>query len=341
MGINRRTALTAGTAGAALGLAGLMRDAHAQTAPAQIAPAQIAPAQTPGGAPGQANVSFYRFRVGDAVVTAIHEGVFSRPLEGFIRNAPLDEVKAAQHAAFMSPERVTISISSLVVNTGGKVVVIDTGLGEFAPPTAGQWMANFRAAGFDPATVDTVVISHFHGDHINGLRRRNGDPVFPRAEVKVPAAEWDYWMDDTRAAAAPEGLKGNFANARRVFAPMAKDVTRYSWNSEVAPGITAVAAPGHTPGHTAYAITSGGGRMMVMSDTTNAPHLFVRNPDWAAVFDMDGETARATRHKMLDMAASERMQVSFYHAPFPATGFIARDGARRYQLVPAMWQPAI
>jgi len=323
MNMNRRTAFAAGLAGATIGLGGMARQAAAQPAP------------------GGDNVSFYRFRVGDAVVTAIHEGVFVRPLEGFIRNATMEQVKAAQEEAFMPAERVTIAISSLVVNTGGKLVLIDTGLGEFAPPTAGRWMANFRAAGFDPANVDTVVISHFHGDHINGLRRRNGEAVFPRAEVKVPAPEWDFWMDDTRAAGAPDGLKPNFANVRRVFAPMAKDVTRYIWGQEVAPGLTAIAAAGHTPGHTAYALTSGGGRLMVMSDTTNAPHLFVRNPDWAAIFDMDADAARATRHKLLDMAANERLQTSFYHAPFPATGYIARDGANRYRMVPAMWQPAI
>jgi glyoxylase-like metal-dependent hydrolase (beta-lactamase superfamily II) len=324
MTLNRRTALAAGALGAAAGLIGTA--AGPRQAVAQ-------------GAAAPSNVSFYRFRVGDATVTAINDGVFTRPLEGFIRNAEIGDVRAAQAEAFQSTERVTISITTLVVQAGGKVILLDAGLGEFAPPTAGRWMANFRAAGFDPAQVDTVVISHFHGDHIGGLRGKDGTATFPRAEVKVPMAEWDFWMDDARAAAAPDGMKAGFANARRVFSPMAKDVTRYEWGREVAPGIAAVAAAGHTPGHTAFAITSGGGRLMVMSDTTNTPTLFVRNPDWSAVFDMDADAARATRHKLLDMAASEKMQVSFYHAPFPATGHIARDGERRYRMVPAMWLP--
>ena len=332
MTMNRRTALTIGALGAAAGLIGAPRATLAQ-APATGAPATGAPAPI-------ANTSAYRFRVGDATVTAIHDGVAYRPLEGFIKNATVDELKAALAESFLPTDRYTIPFTTLVVQTGGKLVLLDTGLGEFGPPTTGLWMENFRAAGFDPAQVDTVVISHFHGDHIGGLRRRDGTAVFARAEVKVSAPEWDYWMDDAKAAAAPDAAKPAFANARRVFTPMAKDVTRYQWGQEVAPGITAVNAAGHTPGHTAFAIASGSGKLLVMSDTTNNPQVFARNPDWAAVFDQDADAARLTRHKLLDMAASERMQVSFYHAPFPATGFIARDGANRYRMVPANWSAA-
>ena len=323
MTMNRRTALAMGALGAAAGLVGAPRAALAQAA---------APIPTP-----VANTSAYRFRVGDAIVTAIHDGVANRPLEGFVRNASVDELKASLVESFLPTDRFTIPFTTLVVQTGGKLVLLDTGNGDSGAPTTGLWMGNFRAAGFDPAQVDMVVISHFHGDHINGLRLKDGTAVFPRAEVKVAAPEWDFWMDDAKAAAAPDGMKPAFANMRRVFAPMAKDVTRYQWGQEVAPGITAVNAAGHTPGHTAFAITSGGGKLLVMSDTTNNPQVFVRNPDWAAIFDMDADAARAARHKLLDMAASERMQTSFYHAPFPATGFIARDGEKRYRMVPANW----
>ena len=137
-------------------------------------------------------------------------------------------------------------------------------------------------------------------------------------------------------AQAPEGMKGGFQNVRRVFAPVAKDVTRFEWGREIVPGISAVAAPGHTPGHTVFAIESGAAKFLMMSDLTNNTEVFVRRPDWQAIVDMDGEQARQTRHRMLDMAASEGMQVAFYHAPFPATGHIARDGAG-YRLVPAFW----
>jgi glyoxylase-like metal-dependent hydrolase (beta-lactamase superfamily II) len=328
MTITRRAVL-ATTALAAAPLAG---PALAQTAPSASAPAQgSAPRQAPG---------FYRYKVGDIEVTAINDGFAQRPLEGFVRNAELSQVQQAMQEAFLPGNALPITFNTLVLNQGGRLTLIDTGNGDMGAPTSGTWMANFRAAGFDPAQVNTVVISHFHGDHINGLRLKDGTAVFPNAEVMVPAPEWAFWMDDARMNQAPEAMKGAFQGVRRVFGPIAGNVKRYEMEKEVVPGLTAVAAPGHTPGHTAYMLSSGSGRLMIMSDITNHPALFVRNPDWSAVFDMDGDQARATRRRMLDMAASERAQVAFYHAPFPATGHIAKDG-NGFRFIPVQWNPAV
>ncbi len=284
--------------------------------------------------------AFFRYRVGDLQVTAINDGVFVRPSEGLVPNAPPGGLQQVLADRFLPTDKVTISFTTLVVNTGSKLVLLDTGNGDLAAPTSGTWLANFRAAGFDPANVDAVVISHFHGDHINGLRMKDGTARFPRAEIMVPAVEWAFWTDDAKMAQAPAGLRGTFDNTRRVFGPIANDVTRYDWDKEILPGITAVDAHGHTPGHTAFAITSGSGRLLVMSDTTNDPNIFARNPEWSAVFDQDGPEAIKARRRMLDLAAAERMQVSFYHAPFPATGFIAREG-NGYALIPATWRPEV
>lgn len=284
--------------------------------------------------------AWYRFKVGELEVTAINDGFARRPLDGFIKNATLDDVKAALGAAFLPTDQLTIPFTTLVVNTGSKLVLLDTGNGDAGAPTTGAWMRNFRAAGFDPANVDTVVISHFHGDHINGLRLKDGTAVFAKAEIMVPETEWAFWMSDDRMNAAPDGLKPAFANVRRVFGPIAKDVTRFQWGKEPVTGISALDAHGHTPGHTAFAVSSGNGRLLVMSDTTNNPVLFARKPEWTAVFDMDGEEAIKSRRKMLDMAATDRMQVSFYHAAFPATGHIARDGSG-FQMVPMAFQAAL
>jgi glyoxylase-like metal-dependent hydrolase (beta-lactamase superfamily II) len=278
--------------------------------------------------------------VGDIEVTAINDGFGMRPLEGFIRNAELSQVQQAARDAFLPDQSIPLTFNTLVLNQGGRLTLIDTGNGDMGPPTAGRWMENFRAAGFDPAQVTTVVISHFHGDHINGLRLKDGTSVFPRAEVLVPAPEWAFWMDDAQMSKAPEAMKGAFQGVRRVFGPIANDVKRYEMGKEIVPGLTSVAAPGHTPGHTAYMLSSGSGKLMVMSDITNHPALFVRNPDWAAVFDMDADQARATRHRMLDMAAAERAQVAFYHAPFPATGHILKDGSG-FRFVPVQWSSAV
>lgn len=303
---------------------------------APFVPAASALAAAPPVA-GQAP-AFYRYRVGDMQVTAIHDGMAIRSTEGFVPNAPPGALAQALTDLAMPTDKFPISFTTLVLNTGGKLVLIDTGNGELGAPTAGTWMANFRAAGFDPAQVDTVVFSHFHGDHINGFRNKAGVATFPNAQVMVPEAEWAFWTSDTEATRAPAGLKATFDNTKRVFGPIMKDVTTYAWDKEIMPGVTAIRADGHTPGHTAFALASGSGRLLVLSDTTNNPLVFARNPGWSAVFDQDGPTAIVSRKRMLDLAAAEKMQVSFYHAPFPATGHIIRDG-EGYRFVPMMWNP--
>jgi glyoxylase-like metal-dependent hydrolase (beta-lactamase superfamily II) len=328
MTINRRTILAAAPAAAA-----------ALTAGAPALAQQAAPAAS-SATDGQQAPGFYRYKVGDIEVTAIHDGFARRPLEGFIRNAEMADVQKAMQERFLPTDTLPIPFTTLVLRAGGRTTLLDTGNGDMGAPTSGRWMSNFKAAGFDPAVVDTVVISHFHGDHINGLRLKDGTAVFPKAEVMVPAAEWAFWMSDERMGQAPEAMRGAFQNVRRVFGPMAKDVKQYEGGREVVSGVTAVAASGHTPGHMTFAIQSGNGRLMVMSDTTNHPALFVRNPDWSAIFDMNADEARATRRRLLETAASERMQVSFYHAPFPATGHIAKAG-NGYEFVPAQWSNAM
>jgi glyoxylase-like metal-dependent hydrolase (beta-lactamase superfamily II) len=330
--LNRRESLAAAAASfaTAAALSSPLR-LHAADAPAAPAGAAGPGAQAPG---------FYRYKVGDIEVTAINDGFMARPVEGLVKNAPAADVKRALGEAFLPQDALPISFTTLALRTGGKLVLIDAGHGDMGPPTSGVWHRNFRAAGFDPKDVATVVISHFHPDHVNGLRLKDGTAVFPNAEVMVPAAEWAFWMDDARMAAAPEAAQANFKNVRRVFGPIAKDVKQYEAGKELVAGVTAMAAPGHTPGHTVYAVTSGQGRLMVMSDTSNHPALFVRHPNWHLMFDMDAPAAEATRRKLLDVAAAERMQVAFYHAPFPATGFIAKEGDG-YRLVPVEWRAVL
>ncbi|TBN48719.1 MBL fold metallo-hydrolase [Hansschlegelia quercus] len=321
--MSRRTILAA-AAGAAAG-AGVTRPAKA------AAPA--AGRQAPG---------VYRYTVGEIEVTALTDGVAMRPLEaGFVKNAPLDAVKQALSDVFLAEDgKLPIPFTPLIVNTGSRIILIDAGTGGFMAPTAGQLMENLSAAGVDPRAVDTVLVSHFHSDHIGGIRFKDGALAFPNAEVVVPEAEWAFWMDDGQMSRAAESALPVFKMARRVFSPIAKEVRRYGPNAEIAPGITAIAAPGHTPGHTAFRLSSNGEQLIVWSDTTNHPALFVRNPGWHAVFDMDPELAEATRRRMLDMVAVDRLLVAGYHFPFPAVGHIARRGSG-FEFVPAMWNPAL
>lgn len=320
MTLDRRQLLGAAAATAALSLA-----------PAALAKAPLAGKQASG---------FYRFKHGDAEITTINDGFFVRPLAGFVKNAKDEDVQKAVEDARLPGNGVFIPFTTVVINTGDKLTLIDCGNGDSGAPTSGHWMANFKAAGFDPKDVDTVIISHFHGDHINGLRLKDGTAVFPNAELAVPAAEWAFWMDEAKMGAAPDAMKGAFQNVRRVFGPVAKDVRQFAPGTEVGNGITAVAAPGHTPGHNVFFVQRGDAKLMCLADTTNNPHLFARNPDWQAVFDMDGAQASETRKKLLDMASSEEAQIHLYHAPFPATGFIEKDGAG-YAFNQAVWSSAL
>lgn len=305
--------------------------AMALPAAAQQAAAPAASAQAPG---------FYRFKVGNLTVTTVHDGIARRPVENFVRNAPLADVQAVLAESFLPTDTFTIPFTVTFVETPQGLVVFDAGTGGQLAPTAGQMGVNMRAAGLDAAAVRTVIVSHFHGDHITGLTTAQNAAVFPNAEVVVPAAEWAWFTDAANEARSPESQRGTFANVARRFAPYQGKVRQIADGAEVVPGIRAVAAHGHTPGHTCYHVADGGGQMMFMADVTNRPELFARRPDFQPVFDFDGDMAAATRRRLLDRVASERMLVTGYHYPFPANGFIAKE-AQGYRYVPSSWSSAV
>lgn len=281
----------------------------------------------------------YRTKLGDFQVTALYDGTwFLKIDDSLVRNASDADVNKALAAAFLPPNVLPISFTILLVNTGSKLVLIDAGTAGQVAETAGVMMANLAAAGVAPAAIDTVVISHFHPDHIDGLKTKDGEKVFSNAEILVPEPEWTYWMDDGEMSKAPDRIKGYFRNSRRIFADLGKEVRRFKPGAEVAPGITSIPAFGHTPGHCAFAIASRNQSMLVMSDAVRNPYLFARHPDWQPLFDMDGPLAVKTRRQMLDRAASDRMLVEAYHFPFPASGHIVRSG-KGYELIPVEWQP--
>jgi len=291
---------------------------------------------------GQQAPAFYRYKIGSYELTAIHDGVWMRDVDGtFVRNAPWPAVQKAMADAHMAPGKLAIPFTTLLVNTGSKLILIDTATGGQLAATAGAFGANLAAAGIDPKQIDTILISHFHPDHINGIKTKDNAVVFPNAEIKVPAAEWAYWMDDANMGKTPEVARPAWLNVRRIFGDIAARIGKFEPNKEVAPGITSIAAPGHTPGHTVFAIASGNQSMLALGDTTNNPLLFVRNPDWHAIFDTDGAMAAGTRKTLLERATVDRMLVQGYHFPFPASGHIIKTGAQTYDLVPAMWQPSL
>ncbi|HRJ68179.1 MAG TPA: MBL fold metallo-hydrolase [Beijerinckiaceae bacterium] len=289
------------------------------------------------GAPpvGKQAPGFFRFKIGDFEITALHDGIVPRQVQqAYIPNTPLEEVQKVMAAQFMATDVTPNHFTVMTVNTGSKLILIDSGFNNNGAPTTGQLAANMAAAGIDPRQIDTVLVSHFHPDHINGLRAKEGAAVYPNAELVVPAKEWAFWMDDARMNNAPEAARPAFGVTRRVFAPVAKDVRQFEWGKEVAPGITAIQSDGHTMGHTSFVVSSGTKSLLVVGDACNDPRLFARNPEWHLMFDADKPLAVTSRKKLLDMASADRMQISFYHAAFPSTGFVAKSGAA-YDWFPA------
>jgi glyoxylase-like metal-dependent hydrolase (beta-lactamase superfamily II) len=305
------------------------------------------PARAQAAAGGQA-AGWYRYKVGDIEVTVVTDGInrFKFP-DAFVNNVKRDEVSKALEAAFLDKDIMAIPYSPVVVKNGGKITVIDTGTGEAnftnSKGSAGQFTRNLVASGIDPKDVSTVIISHYHGDHINGLLKADNSLTYPNAEILVPAAEHKYFMDDAEMNKQTiERMVGVFKNQRRVFTnpEVAKRVKTYDAGKEVVPGINAVASPGHTPGHTSHVVSSGGKSVFIQADVTNLPVLFVRNPGWQLMFDQIPDMAEATRRKVYDMLAADRMMVQGFHFPFPAVAYIEKTSSG-YREVPVPWSPTI
>jgi glyoxylase-like metal-dependent hydrolase (beta-lactamase superfamily II) len=307
-------------------------------APAAYAAVPPATGQAPG---------FYRYKVGAYECTSINDGARSFPMpDTFVKNVPKEEALAAAEAAYMPKGMVTVPFNPQLINTGSKLVLIDSGNGiaNFDPSkgAVGRTLQNLAAAGVDPKSIDVVLMSHLHPDHTNGIRAADGSMAFPNAEIMVPAKDWEFWTSEDNAAKVQsnEMMKNYFANVKKIYNGIESKVTKYDWGKEVVPGITSIEAPGHTPGHTAFAIASGNSRILIQSDVTNIPEFFLRNPDWHVAYDVDPVQAQATRHKFYDMASAEKALVVGFHFTFPSIGHVEKDGTK-YRLVPVAWNPVI
>ncbi|HYZ31452.1 MAG TPA: MBL fold metallo-hydrolase, partial [Crenalkalicoccus sp.] len=301
----------------------------------------LLPALPAAATPATQAPGFYRFKLGSYVVTTVHDGSRVVPLQGFVRNAPLEEVQKELTAVYLPTDGLRIPFTITVVDTGRQLIVFDTGNGpQAAGAPIGRFDENFRAAGLDPAKVALVVLSHFHGDHIGGLVTAESGMAFPNAELVVPATEWAWWTDEGNVTRSPEGQRGTFANTAKRFAPYQGRVRQLAAGAEAAPGIRSVPAYGHTPGHTCFIIADGNDQMMFVADATNRPELLARRPDFHIIYDFDVEAAETARRRIYDQVAADRMRVTGFHFPFPATGWMAKEGAG-YRFVPADWSAGI
>jgi len=320
--LTRRTLLTGTAAATAVAAAPLTtrRPAHAAAPPAGT--------QAPG---------WYRYKVGSFEITVVTDGVnrFKLP-DNLVSNAKREDVIAALAAARLPSDIFVTPYNPIVVNTGQRLVVIDTGLGEAGfnatKGVNGQFLTNLAAAGIDAKAVDTVIISHYHGDHVNGLLKADNSLAFPNAEI----------LDDAEMSRAPKGrMEDLFKNNRRIFAgEVLKRLRTYDEGKEVVPGITAVGTHGHSAGHNSHVVSSGSSTVYVQADVTHVPFLFARNPGWHAFYDQDPIMAEETRRKVYDMLVAEKMLVQGFHYPFPSLAYVEKNGSG-YREIPVPWNPTI
>ena len=271
---------------------------------------------------------YYSYKVGDDIeIISLYDGIWQKPHdENFIPGVTVDETRAALKKAGLNDESVPIEFAFTVVKSGGKTILIDAGTGGQLAPTAGLATEGMKAAGISPNDIDTVLISHFHPDHIFGLMEKETNAqIYPDAEILVGETEYNFWTEPGLIEKLPEGRRGLAQRIQATF-PKWKNVSRYKGGQEVAPGITSMDTFGHTAGHTAFIVSSGNDQTMLLGDLMNLPALFLSNLDWQLVFDADKDMATATRKAVVAQAVADNINVAGYHFGFPNSGKIEKDG---------------
>jgi len=272
-------------------------------------------------------IGHYKYKVGEIEVTALYDGIWKKPHDpAFIKNASVDETKAALAAAGLPNDYMPIPLTVVVLTIEGKHVMIDAGSGAQWQPTAGRLHENMVAAGIDPKKIGTILISHFHPDHIFGLMHRDSNlPVYPDAELIVSRTEYEWWTAPGRVEKLPEARKALGKRINVVF-PGWKNFTFIDEEKDVAPGVRLIQAPGHTPGHSAFLVSSGNEQLMISNDVAYVPALLAPHPEWQGAYDQDGPTAVTTRRALLDRVIADKMMICGAHFPFPGAGSFAKDG---------------
>ena len=280
----------------------------------------------------------YHRKIGDIVVTTISDGYLDGTLD-VMRNVDLDKAKQILTDAFRPARRT--SVNTFLIHSKGRTALVDTGSGNYMAPSAGFVQRNLVAAGIDPKSIDTVLLTHMHPDHSAGLTdMTNGQLLFPNAELVMHENELPHWFDDGAMAKADERSAKLFFQAGREQVAPYKNRTRLFKSGEVFPGVTAVPSHGHTPGHTAYLVESGKDQLMIWGDTVHVPEVQTAFPEAGMAFDTDLAAAAAARKRMFDRVATDGVLIAGMHLHFPAFSRLARRGDA-YALVPEAWVHAL
>lgn len=295
------------------------------------------PSQAVIKAPSQQNAGWHRFALGSFAVTIVSDGNLVVPTNMIGANQPREDVVAFLESLYLDPEINFGHTNHVLVDTGEAMVLVDVGSGERFQPTAGRLTPNLEDAGIDAATITHVALTHAHPDHVWGMLDEFDETRFPEASYAISAAEFDWWTGEDRVNQVPEPMQAMVVGAQNALTPVAEQTTMVSDGASIVPGVTMIDTPGHTVGHMAVMLESDGQQMLVVGDAINHVYASFEHPDWYFGFDTEKDQAVATRRRLLDMAATDRIPIAGYHLPFPGVGHVIKRGDA-YQFLPEMWR---
>jgi glyoxylase-like metal-dependent hydrolase (beta-lactamase superfamily II) len=266
-------------------------------------------------------------------VVALSDGTLSIPSSFMLPETPPAEVGALTSAQGLPPPGVSVPLNVTMVRTGSELILIDAGAGANFQPTAGKLSDALEAAAVDPAKVTKVIFTHGHADHLWGAIDDFDELRFPNASYVISADEWDFWTNPNTAANAPDWLKGMALGSARVLKRLDSKIERRKAGETIAPGLIYLATTGHTPGHMSVMLESGAERLLIGGDALTHPAISFARPDWRLGTDHDRDRAVATRKRLLDQLATDRVPLIGFHLPSPGFGMVERQGVA-YRFAP-------
>ncbi len=282
---------------------------------------------------------YYHATLGNFQITALYDGPIALDTK-LLKNTPQRDIQRLLARLFVKGPAVQTAVNAFVINADGKLILIDAGAAKQFGPSLGHIVDNLKAAGYSPEQVDIVLITHLHGDHVNGLVSADGQRVFPKAEVWSAKADNDFWLSEEVAAKAPKDFQPFFKMSRDAAAPYLASGKWKTFDSdrELLAGISSVDTHGHAPGHTSYLLENGGEKMVILGDLIHNHAVQFARPETAIEFDIDAKQAILARKKTFNLAAREKMLVGGMHLPFPGLGHIRKEG-KAFAWVPVEFAP--
>lgn len=283
---------------------------------------------------------FYRMTLGNFEITALSDGTHAFPVHKVLtktlstggQSVPLDQSSPGEADALLAESDLAVpvagSINAFLINTGSKLILVDSGAGSLYGGCCGHLIENLRAAGYAPEQVDEIYLTHLHADHVGGVAP-NGKIAFPNAIVRVSQTDADYWLKDANEAAAPELLKSMFEGAKASLKPYidAGRFKPFTYGEELSPGIKPIASPGHTPGHSFFEVESNGAKLLLWGDIVHVGAVQFPDPAVTVAYDSDAEMAESERLAIFADGAQKGYWIGAAHISFPGLGHVkAKDG---------------